>query len=216
MARLNRKDMQQQTRQRLLAAAQEEIVRKGLGKASVRDIAEAAGYSLGAFYSNFKSKEAMLEELVDVHMREEIRIFREITSATGDEKKEDVLSKVSLWLKKLQINKKSSALTFELQMHANRNALFRKKFDNAKVQRLQELADGLRSLFLLNGLKPKMDFGQMALGFAAIWNGFSLQGNGLSAKPIEQVILFFLRALLDSSEPVNKKSASLQNSKERR
>jgi len=203
MTRLNRKDMQQQTRQRLLAAAQEEIVRKGLGEASVRDIAEAAGYSLGAFYSNFKSKEAMLEELVDVHMREELRIFREITSAPG-EKKEDVLGKVSLWLKKLQRNKSLSALAFELQMYANRNPLFRKKFNNVKTQRLQELADGLKGLFTHHGLKPKIDFLQMAIGFAALWSGFSIQGSVDVAKPVDQVVIVFLKALLDSSTPVRK------------
>ena len=87
MPRLTRKDMQQQTRARLLTAAEEEIVRKGIKDASIWDIAEKAEYSLGAFYSNFASKEMMLCELVELHMREEIQVFRKITAETGREKR---------------------------------------------------------------------------------------------------------------------------------
>jgi AcrR family transcriptional regulator len=194
--------MQQQTRQRLLVAAQEEIVRKGIGDVSIRDIAEAAGYSLGALYSNFESKEAMLEELVEVHMREEIRVFREIMAGSGQGKKEDVLNNISTWLKELQINKSLSALAVELQLYANRTPSFRKKFDKEKAKRTQEFAEGLKTLFALHGLKPKIDFLQMAIGFAALWGGFSIQGTVPGAKPVDQVILDFLKALMDSAVPV--------------
>ena len=202
MPRLNRRDMQHQTRERLLAAAQEEIVRQGITDASVRDIAEKAGYSLGAFYSNFASKEMMLLELVERHMREEIQVLRKITAETGEGKKEEVLDKIASWLKKLQKNKKLSGLAFELQMYANRNPAFRKKFDSAKAKRLRELAEGLKTLFDLHGLEPKIDFFQMAIGFAALWNGFSMQGNVPGAKNADQVTLVFLKALLESAKPV--------------
>ncbi|MBV8548479.1 MAG: TetR family transcriptional regulator, partial [Alphaproteobacteria bacterium] len=52
---LTREDLQKQTRKRLLLAAQKEIVKKGVSEASIRDIAKAAGYTMGAFYSNFAS-----------------------------------------------------------------------------------------------------------------------------------------------------------------
>ncbi len=202
MPRLNRKAAQQQTRERLLAAAQEEIVRQGITDASIRDIAEKAGYSLGAFYSNFASKEMMLLELVELHMRDEIQVLRKITAETEKGKKEEVLDKISSWLKKLQKNKNLSALAFELQMYANRNPAFRKRFDSAKAKRLKELAEGLKTLFDLHGLEPKIDFFQMALGFAALWNGFSMQGTVPGAKNADQVTLVFLKALLESATPV--------------
>jgi AcrR family transcriptional regulator len=202
MPRLTRKDMQQQTRQRLLVAAQEEIVRKGIGDVSIRDIAEAAGYSLGAIYSNFESKEAILKELAEVHMREEIRVFREIMAGSGQGEKEDVLNNISTWLKELQINKSLSALSLELQLYANRTPSFREKFDKEKAKRTQEFAEGLKTLFALHGLKPKIDFLQMAIVFAALWAGFSIQGTMPGAKPVDQVILDFLKALMDSAVPV--------------
>ena len=65
--RLTREESQALTRERLLESAAHEITRHGAG-ASVRDIAEAAGYSQGAVYANFESKELMFLELLRRHM----------------------------------------------------------------------------------------------------------------------------------------------------
>ena len=67
MPRLNREESQARTRDLLVQAARDEIIRKGFAQATVRDIAEAAGFSQGAFYSNFPSKEAILLEVVRRH-----------------------------------------------------------------------------------------------------------------------------------------------------
>jgi len=71
VARLSREESQARTRNLLIEAAREVIVKKGFALASVRDIADAAGFSLGAFYSNFPEKEAILLELVQRHQSEE-------------------------------------------------------------------------------------------------------------------------------------------------
>ena len=48
MPKLNREESQARTRSLLIDAARREIVKKGFATASIRDIAEAAGFSLGA------------------------------------------------------------------------------------------------------------------------------------------------------------------------
>src|SRR6202048_5474028 len=62
--RLSREDSRDRTTQRLLDAAQKLIAKKGLSAASVEDIAEEAGYTRGAFYSNFSSKGDLFIELL--------------------------------------------------------------------------------------------------------------------------------------------------------
>src|SRR5258708_30067919 len=62
--RLSRDDSREQTTQRLLDAAQKLIAKKGLEAASVENIAAAAGYTRGAFYSNFSSKDDLFIELL--------------------------------------------------------------------------------------------------------------------------------------------------------
>jgi AcrR family transcriptional regulator len=46
-------------------------VKKGFADASIRSVADAAGYSFGAFYSNFATDEDMLLELISAHYAEE-------------------------------------------------------------------------------------------------------------------------------------------------
>jgi len=57
MPRLTREQKQAETREKLLAAALSLFARVGYGGASIDRIAEEAGFSKGAIYSNFGSKE---------------------------------------------------------------------------------------------------------------------------------------------------------------
>lgn len=62
------------TRRRLLAAAEKAFARDGFEAARLEDIAGLAGYTRGAFYANFRSKEdiffALLEDWVAERIRE--------------------------------------------------------------------------------------------------------------------------------------------------
>ena len=61
--RLTRAEAKSRTRQLLLDAAASVFARKGYVGASVEEIAETAGFSIGAVYSNFGSKEELFLEL---------------------------------------------------------------------------------------------------------------------------------------------------------
>ncbi|WP_106477998.1 TetR/AcrR family transcriptional regulator [Phytohalomonas tamaricis] len=65
MARLSREESQALTRERLLTAARELFFKEGYATTSVERIADAAGYSKGAVYSNFEGKDAILLEVLD-------------------------------------------------------------------------------------------------------------------------------------------------------
>ena len=62
--RLTRKEKRAETRARLLDAAEQVFLRRGLQGSSVEEIAAEAGFTRGAFYSNFKSKEELFVELL--------------------------------------------------------------------------------------------------------------------------------------------------------
>ncbi len=62
--RLSRAEAKARTREQLLDAAAVIFARKGYAGASVEEIAESAGYSIGALYSNFASKEQLFLELM--------------------------------------------------------------------------------------------------------------------------------------------------------
>jgi AcrR family transcriptional regulator len=62
--RRTRAEKKAETRSRLLEAAGEVFFRRGFEAASVEEITAEAGFSRGAFYSNFESKEQLLVELL--------------------------------------------------------------------------------------------------------------------------------------------------------
>ena len=63
--RLTREESKERTRTRLVEAAERLFIRKGFDDASVEEISEAAGYSRGAFYSNFDDKEQVFLAVID-------------------------------------------------------------------------------------------------------------------------------------------------------
>ena len=62
--RLSRREKQAETRTRLMDAAERVFLRRGLQGSSVEEIAAEAGFTRGAFYSNFKSKDELFVELL--------------------------------------------------------------------------------------------------------------------------------------------------------
>lgn len=62
--RLSREESRAQTRVHLLEAAEKLFARKGFEATSVEDVAEEAGYSRGALYSNYTGKEELLTALI--------------------------------------------------------------------------------------------------------------------------------------------------------
>ena len=81
---LTRAESQARTRQALLDAAADVFVERGLHQTSVGAIAARAGYTRGAFYSNFESKQQLFAELLQSTV---YRAYREMGEAqlAGDE-----------------------------------------------------------------------------------------------------------------------------------
>ena len=78
MTRLTRAEAKARTRERLLDAAARVFAQKGLAGASVDEIAEAAGYSIGAVYSNFGGKEQLFVELLKERANDRVTRAAEI------------------------------------------------------------------------------------------------------------------------------------------
>ncbi|MFD6199440.1 TetR/AcrR family transcriptional regulator [Mycobacteriaceae bacterium NPDC060252] len=73
--RISRAESQQRTRAELLDAAEELFLANGLGGTTVTKIADAAGRTVGAIYSNFSSKENLCAEVL---LRCYMRTFSEV------------------------------------------------------------------------------------------------------------------------------------------
>jgi AcrR family transcriptional regulator len=81
LKRLTRAEKQAETRAALLESAANVFALRGFQAASVEEITESAGYSRGAFYSNFDTKEelflALIESRTEKNLRDIAEAFRE-------------------------------------------------------------------------------------------------------------------------------------------
>ena len=124
--RLTRDESQAQTRERILLAARAVVARNGFAGASVRDIAEEAGYSQGALYSNFSGKEPIMLELLRQHMREEAEQLQAIVKGSDGAAS---LDRLGTWAGTLNSEVDWSMLALELQLLAHRSPTFAADYD---------------------------------------------------------------------------------------
>jgi AcrR family transcriptional regulator len=80
--RLSRRESQALTRARVLEAASDVFAEKGFRAATIADVADRAGYTIGAVYSNFESKDALFRALMSERLA---RVEADLAAAFGDE-----------------------------------------------------------------------------------------------------------------------------------
>jgi AcrR family transcriptional regulator len=83
--RLSRSETKARTRATLLAAAARVFAANGFHGATVENIAEAAGFTRGAFYANFADKADLLLTLLDERSHADLADLEERLDADGDQ-----------------------------------------------------------------------------------------------------------------------------------
>src|ERR1700744_5591393 len=73
MSRVRTRPTRDETRDKLFEAAARVFEEQGIGGASIEAIAAAAGFTRGAFYSNFKSKDELIIAMLEDHVERSIR-----------------------------------------------------------------------------------------------------------------------------------------------
>src|SRR5258706_9199458 len=73
MSRVRTRPTRDDTRDKLFEAAARVFEEQGIGGASIETIAAAAGFTRGAFYSNFKSKDELIIAMLEDHVEQSIR-----------------------------------------------------------------------------------------------------------------------------------------------
>ncbi|MFG6403847.1 TetR/AcrR family transcriptional regulator [Microbacterium sp. P04] len=142
------------TRQRLLEAAAQVFAEVGLDAASVEAVCEAAGYTRGAFYSNFASKEELFLDLAaDTAARQveavRARIAQITASGTSADVPEEALAIVREVLEAAGHDRLDVLLMGEIRNHALRNptvaAAYQRQVDTMRAEVAQiilEIARG--------------------------------------------------------------------------
>ncbi|MDX2238907.1 MAG: helix-turn-helix domain-containing protein [Hyphomonadaceae bacterium] len=202
--RLTREETQHLTRERLLEAARRLLARSGFHGASVEAIAAEAGYTKGAVYSNFASKEAIFLELLGRHMRAETEELGRLVD--GEIAPDRVIANVDRWLETMNADADWALVAIELQLHARRSPAFALEYDALYAAHRNRLADLLETVFARAGRQLPAPARAMAAGFIALAHGLVLEGARKPGEgdPAGPLIKTILRSLLAAAPEVER------------
>jgi AcrR family transcriptional regulator len=124
VTRLTREEQKARTRSALLEAASKVFARRGLHAASVEEVAEAAGFSKGAVYANFESKEALFLALLDQNLEDRMAEIRR-NSGDDSEPGDQLRATGDDWVAFINRDPEWAMLFFEFWAYSLRNPEFR-------------------------------------------------------------------------------------------
>ncbi|WP_313534261.1 TetR/AcrR family transcriptional regulator [Haematobacter sp.] len=193
-------DMQAETRHRLIKAAAELIAAQGLAATSIRGTCEAAGYSQGAFYSNFATKDDLLIALVEDHMAALVSSMDDIlTNGQGLTLRES-LQLMMPRLAALARAPMPSLVVVELNLHARRDADFAARFRTVHSAYHREFARIARVLTERHALSPQVPPEQIAWAMTSLWSGAITQAAFGEPMPLEEMMARLFEALSGSPD----------------
>jgi len=171
----SRAERQAQTRSELIDAAEALFTAKGFQATSLDAVAEAAGYTKGAVYSNFASKEdlffAVYEGRVDRHLAHVGELFSQpadagqailhVVAAVGDLRRR----RADGWM----------AVFLEFWTHVLRHPEHRERFAELHDRAVEPFASALERFAAQQGITLSIPAHQLATAMFAMENGIGLE-----------------------------------------
>jgi AcrR family transcriptional regulator len=163
-----------ETRRDLLDAAARVFAHQGFQGASVEAISEEAGFSRGAVYSNFTSKEDLFLALWEERIERRRRELREVMQRAGDPAAGLAPASANV-MQAFDREREWFVLYFEFALHAARDAEFAEPFERVRERGLAELAAGIAAGLEKAGLDSSLDPVDLALALKALSYGLALE-----------------------------------------
>ncbi|MCK8784279.1 TetR/AcrR family transcriptional regulator [Roseomonas sp. NAR14] len=190
-----RAESQAATRERLLAAAARLIVTESIPGLSLRRLCVEAGFTQGAFYSNFAGKEALLLEVMERHLAAQQADLAAVAASLRDADAERSFATLAGWLRDLGARREWATLALELRLHAQRDPAFAARLRVAEARVTAGFAGLLEGLADRLGLRPALPATTLAETLLGLWYAVVLRDGG-DAMP-EAVFVAVLRRMLE-------------------
>ena len=175
MTRLSRAENRERTRAALRRAAAELVAAQGLQATSIEQISERAGFSRGAFYANYSSKEELFAAVLQERVYEGYRAMatewkesseRPTARQTGERLAAIIGAPEGRWL---------FVLWLELLAHAARHPEFRDIAAEFWRGTRALSAQGIRDEYAARGEEPPIDPSWIATASIALDVGLAIQ-----------------------------------------
>lgn len=174
MATLSRSEMKARTRRRLMDAAAAVFTRRGMREASIDEIAERAGYTKGAFYANFRSKEDLFLAMLDERFAQNLERIEAVVRSDRP-LEQQAREGASDFIRWISDDPEWERLFFEFAAHATRDEAFRGEL----VTRYRALRERMGEIYGQRadelGIEPPIAVGDLSTMIFAMANGIAMQ-----------------------------------------
>lgn len=190
--RKTRAEGRKETQTRLLAAAWEVFAERGFGATSVEDIAARAGFTRGAFYSNFADKEEIFLTLMDD------RLARRVSGVTEVMQESSALalfSDLRAWDAGIHEEPMWLPLMAEFRAYALRSESARKRLAERERSLRRLYAKAIAAQFQAVGITPPAPAEDLALIVQALDHWLPVQ-RALDSDGVPEDALFDALTLL--------------------
>ena len=169
--RLTPESRRQLTRTHLLAAAADVFARRGFHGASLDEVADAAGFSKGAVYSNFASKEDLFLALVQQRQEAMLEQF----FAASKEQPAGRLEAITHVYRRLTPTQEEWALWEEFLLFALRSPKHKEKLDKDAKAAFTALVAMVDQDCRVSGIEPPIPVAALARLYMAVFDGLARQ-----------------------------------------
>ena len=208
MQRLTRKQKQAHTRECLMHSAARVFARRGLQQASIDEVAEDAGFTKGAFYANFKSKEELFLAMLDERFAKRIEDIERVVAGEGSTAQK-ARRAGDQFVQRLSADREWERLFFEFSAYAARDEDFREELVTRYRAMRDQIAAALQAEAEEAEKEPVLGFDQVASMVSMMGNGFALEklleGDAVADELYGTMLMIFfagLDALKSASPPL--------------
>ncbi|AZQ55025.1 TetR/AcrR family transcriptional regulator [Burkholderia cenocepacia] len=186
--RPTRAERRDATRERVIDAARVIFAEKGYAAASVEDIAAAAGYTRGAFYSNFRGKADVLFELLRRDQDEAAAALQRIVGAHDPD--DDTQRAMLAYWRRGTTRPAWHLMWLDAQLQAARDPQFRARFGALLRDRHALAAACIDAYAARAGVSLPLPTPVLALGLTALCDG--MQSHGAADALADAVLVGFI------------------------
>lgn len=151
--RMTRAERRAETRDRLMAAAAEVFAERGISGAPVELICERAGYTRGAFYSNFESKDEVCLALVEAAKDSALAMVRASMDEPSTTELDAVGAVLAAFVSRVPMDEHVLLLAQEMELYAQREPGFRAAYREYATQTQGQIGEVIESAMRLKGLR---------------------------------------------------------------
>jgi AcrR family transcriptional regulator len=168
--RLTRAEQRENTRTCLVEAAAKVFSRRGYDKASLDEVAEEAGFTKGAVYSNFKGKEDLFLATIDEHFERRLESVKRVMREEPDEQGTAHAAGMD-FMNQLNADPEYFTLFFEFWAYAQRNPAVKRKF----LPRVQRFRAALAEVFEAKDVEMPIPTDHLAAMLIAMAAGVAME-----------------------------------------